>query len=79
LPPHQTLHVWLISGCAFGTNAVQLRIELFHRLNATSANGRMPGVLANVRFPMPAVLAFLAVGVIRFQAVNFMTDLRAEL
>ena len=38
------------------------RLELFHRLNAAAANGRMRGVLADVRFPMPAALTFLAAG-----------------
>ena len=59
LPPHQPLRGWLISGCAFGTNPTRLRLELFHRFDAAAANGRMRGVLADVRFPMPAALAFL--------------------
>ena len=33
---------------------VQLCGESYHRLDAAAANGRMPGVLAEVRFPMPA-------------------------
>ena len=36
--------------------------ELFHRLDAAAANRRMLGIRADVRFPMPAALAFLAVG-----------------
>ena len=38
------------------------RSDLFHRFDTAAANGRMLGVLANVRFPMPAALTFLAVG-----------------
>ena len=38
------------------------RLELQHGLDAADANGRMPGVLADVHFPMPAALTFLAVG-----------------
>ena len=37
-------------------------LELQDRLDAARANGRMRGVLADVRFPVPAALAFLAVG-----------------
>ena len=63
VPGHyQTRRVWLISGCAFGTNTARSRLELQHRLDAAGANGRMRGVLAEVHFPMPAALAFLAVG-----------------
>jgi hypothetical protein len=35
---------------------------LLHRLDAAAANGRVLGVLADVGFPMPTPLAFLAVG-----------------
>ncbi len=59
---HQTLRVWLISGCAFGTKAKLLRLKFQHGFGATRANGRMLGILADIRFPMPAALAFLAVG-----------------
>ena len=58
LPRYQTLRVWLISGCAFGTSHVRLRLELFHGLDATPANRRVFGILADVHFPVPAALAF---------------------
>ena len=45
------------------SRSIQLRLDLFHRFDAAAANGRMFGVPADVRFPMPAALAFLAVGV----------------
>jgi hypothetical protein len=35
-------------------------MELLNRFNAAAANGRMLGVLADVRLPMPAAFAFLA-------------------
>ena len=37
------------------------RLELFHRLDAPAANRRILGILADVHFPMPTTLAFLAV------------------
>src|SRR6202789_2735593 len=61
LPRYQTLRVWLISGCAFGTSHMRLRLELFHGLDATPANRRVFGILADVHFPMPAALAFLPI------------------
>ena len=36
-----------------------LHLELFHRLDAAAANGRMLCVCADVRFPMPAAFALL--------------------
>jgi hypothetical protein len=46
---------------------MRLRLKFQHGFGAAGANGRMLGVLADVRFPMPAALAFLAVG---FHAVD---------
>jgi hypothetical protein len=40
----------------------QLRFELFHRLNTATAQRRVLRIPANVRLPMPAAGAFLAVG-----------------
>ena len=40
-----------------------LRLELHYRLDAATANGRMLGVLAGTRFPVPAALAFLPISI----------------
>ena len=42
--------------------SAQLRLEFFDGGNAAGANGRMLGIRADVGFPMPAALAFLAIG-----------------
>jgi hypothetical protein len=47
-----------------------LRFELFHCFDAAGANGRMLGVLADVGFPVPAAVAFLAVCVNPIKAKN---------
>jgi hypothetical protein len=49
--------------CRCAWLATQLRFELLHRFKAASANGRMLGILANVRFPMPAAFALCTIGV----------------
>ena len=39
-----------------------LCLELQHCLDATTTNRRVLGILADIRFPMPTALAFLAIG-----------------
>jgi len=51
--------------------AMRLRLEFQHGFGATGTNGRMLGVFANVSFPMPAALAFLAVGMQNFNRKSF--------